>query len=137
MTPETAYAARLSYQGVSYLDAPVNNSSAAGEGYMTVGDMLADTVGVPAELLEPSDFERARREETRTKVHAVLDRMGKQQQTVLKALTGIDPVGYYGNENDDELAADYGIPRHRVMVIRSLGKTRFAALWNEAEEAAA
>jgi RNA polymerase sigma factor (sigma-70 family) len=130
MSADMAYAARLSWQGVDYLDAPAGNDGGA---YMTLLDKVAETVGVSADLVEPGDYATARRNETREKVNAVLDRMGRQQQIVLKARTGIDPVGFYGKTNDDELAADFDIPRHRIKVIRALGRARFAELWNDAE----
>lgn len=130
LSPEMAYAARLSWQGVEYLDAPA--SSGDGEAYASLLDKVADRVGVSSDLVEPSDYAKVRRDETRDNVHTILDRMGRQQNDVLKATFGIDPVGLYGTENDDEIAADFGIERHRVRVIRSLGKTRFAKLWTEA-----
>lgn len=129
LSPEMALAARLSYQGMQSLDVPVGGGADGLDGDMTLADLLAEKVGVPADLLEPSDFERARRQETTDRVHATLDRMGKQNQLVLKALTGIDPIGFYGAENDDDLSADHGIPRDRIKVIRSLGKKRFAELY--------
>ncbi|MFC9739175.1 sigma factor [Streptomyces noursei] len=133
MSEEMAYAARLSYQGLEYLDAPVKGHESDNPGdFLTLADTLAEHAGVPADLLEPSDFARARRKHTTEKVHDTLNRMGDQQRTVLMALTGIDPVGYYGTEHDEELAADYGIPRHRMCVIRSKGKDRFASLWTAA-----
>ncbi|WP_030244166.1 sigma-70 family RNA polymerase sigma factor [Streptomyces sp. NRRL S-350] len=137
MSEDAAYAARLSYQGVRYLEAPLTTTGNVfpGEeagGVRTIGEWLADRLAVPMDLLEPSDFERDRREQTRERVHATLDRMGEQQGHVLKALTGIDPVGYYGTEHDDELARDMGIPRARISVIRSKGKDRFRVLWEKA-----
>jgi len=125
LSPEMAHAARLSYQGVEYLDAPVKT----GDHGLTLADWLAASLEMPTELLESSDFERARRNATRDKVHGVLNMMGKQQRTVLKALTGIEPVGYYGTENDEELASDYGYPPKRIKIARSEGKKQFAALW--------
>jgi RNA polymerase sigma factor (sigma-70 family) len=130
LSPEMAYAARLSWQGVEYLDAPA--SSGDGEAYASLLDKVADRVGVSSDLVEPSDYAKVRRDETRDNVHTILDRMGAQQNVVLKATFGIDPIGFYGTENDDEIAADFSIERHRVRVIRSLGKTRFAKLWTEA-----
>lgn len=136
MSPELAYAARLSYQGVKYLDAPL---SATGSGFggdgadrRTVGEWLAERLAVPAELLEPADYERDRRDQTRERVHHTLGLMGEQQRYVLMALTGIEPVQCYGTENDTELAAEMGLPRHRMSVLRSKGKDRFAMLWTQA-----
>lgn len=137
MSADAAYAARLSYQGVRSMDAPLTSTGNVfpGEeagGVRSIGEWLADRLAVPEELLEPSDFERDRRERTRERVHATLGRMGEQQAHVLRALTGVDPVGFYGTEHDDELARDMGIPRARVSVIRSKGKDRFRALWETA-----
>ena len=133
MTAETAYAARLAYQGLEYLDAPVKGSESDNPGdYATLADTIVSKTGIPEELLESADFVSERRNRTREKVHGTLGQMGEQQRHVLMALTGVDPVGFYGTDNDDELAADMGLPRARMSVIRSKGKDRFAALWLKA-----
>lgn len=133
MSPELAYAARLAYQGVDYLDTPVAGTEGDNPGdFKTLADTLVSKLGVPEDLLEEGDFVSARQARTRRRVHGTLDRMGEQQATVLKALTGIDPVGYYGTDHDDELAAFMGIARPRISVIRSKGKDRFAKLYAEA-----
>ncbi|MBD0712574.1 sigma factor [Streptomyces sp. CBMA370] len=133
MSPEMAYATRLSYQGLEYLDAPVKGHESDNPGdYVTLADTLVAEAGVPADLLEPADFARARRKRTTEKVHGTLNRMGGQQRTVLMALTGIDPVGFYGAEHDDDIAADFEMPRYRIPVIRNKGKARFAELWTAA-----
>ena len=119
MTPETAYAARLSWQGVEYLDAP------AGDAGDTLGDRVAAELSMPADLVQPSDLEAARRRETAGRVHAVLDRMGAQQRHVLKATFGIAPVLYCGTENDDEIAEALGTNQAQVRTVRSQAKTRF------------
>ncbi len=129
MSPDMAYAARLSYQGSAYLDAPIEGPD--GES-VTLADNLVSRAGVPVDLLEPSDYAAAKRRATTVKVHDTLNRMGDQQRTVLMALTGVEPVGYYGAEYDDDLSADYGIPRQRVRVIRTKGKARFAELYEAA-----
>ncbi|MFJ9646709.1 sigma factor [Streptomyces sp. NPDC101206] len=130
LSADTAYAARLSWQGAASLDAPLGQAD-GGETF-TLADALAAKAEVPADLLEPSDFERERRNQTSIAVRRVLARMGGHQETVLMALTGIVPVSYYGAERDDELAADYGIPRTQVRIIRSKAKVRFAELWEAA-----
>ncbi|MFI9206175.1 sigma factor [Streptomyces sp. NPDC053048] len=127
LSPEMAYAARLSYQGLEYLDAPLGESE-TGE-VVTLADTLAVEGEVPVDLLEPSDYERERRKKTGLKVRRVLARLGEQQRVVLMALTGIIPVDYYGTERDDELSRDYGIPLHQVRIVRSKAKDRFAELW--------
>ncbi|MDJ0461991.1 sigma factor [Streptomyces sp. H27-C3] len=127
LSPEMAYAARLSYQGLEYLDAPLGESE-TGES-ITLADTLAAESGIPVDLLEPSDYDRERRKKTGLKVRKVLSRLGEHQRVVLMGLTGILPVDFYGTERDDELSADHGIPRNQVRIVRSKGKDRFAELW--------
>ncbi|MFD7611010.1 sigma factor [Streptomyces sp. NPDC059828] len=130
LSADTAYAARLSYQGVHYLDAPIGETD-TGES-ITLADRLAVEAEVPADLLEPNDYARERSKQTGIKVRRTLSRLGEQQRTVLMALTGIVPVDYYGTERDDELSRDYGIPLHQVRVVRSKAKDRFAEVWTAA-----
>lgn len=132
MSPEMAYAARLSYMGLTYLDAPLPGYET--EDGMTLGESLVDRAGVPEDLLTSDDVASERSKETTRRVHATLDAMGEQQRIVLSALTGIRDVAEYGTAHDDELAADYGIPRKRVSVIRSKGKDRFAELYTRFAE---
>ncbi|MET9617139.1 sigma-70 family RNA polymerase sigma factor [Kitasatospora indigofera] len=132
MTPETAYAARLSYQGLEYLDAPLAGGESETGDFATLADTIVSKTGIPEDLLESGDFVSERRNQTREKVHGTLGQMGAQQREVLMALTGIAPVGYYGTENDTELAEVMGLPRARISVIRSKGKDRFASLWIKA-----
>ncbi|MEU7177008.1 MULTISPECIES: sigma factor [Streptomyces] len=128
MSPEMAHAARLSHQGMEYLYAPIGQKE-GGES-ITLADTLADESGVPAELIEPSDYERDRSKKTSVKVRKTLAQLGDKQRTILMALTGVIPVDYYGAERDDELAAYCGMPIPYVRVARSKGKDRFAEIWN-------
>jgi RNA polymerase sigma factor (sigma-70 family) len=130
MSEDTAYAARLSWMGIEYLDRPVttgHNDKPAD--CKSLGETIADTLGVPEDLLEPSDYVSAERKKTTDKVQYVLKKMGAQHRHVLSALTGIAPVGYYGTENDAELAEELGVQQYRVTSIRSRAKDRFAELW--------
>ncbi|OKI00160.1 hypothetical protein A6A06_23635 [Streptomyces sp. CB02923] len=127
LSADTAYAARLSYQGLEYLDAPLAQSE-TGES-VTLADTLAAEVEVPADLLEPNDYARERSKRTGLKVRKTLNRLGEQQRTVLMGLTGIIPVDHYGTEQDEELSRDHGIPLHQVRIVRSKGKDRFAEHW--------
>ncbi|MFJ8386239.1 sigma factor [Streptomyces sp. NPDC094438] len=129
LSADMAYAARLSWQGIEYLDAPLGQSE-TGETF-TLADTLAMQEDVPADLLEPSDYERERRTQTGIRVRQTLRRMSHDQSTVLMALTGIIPVSYYGTERDDELARDHNIRRDQVRIIRSKAKDRFAELWEQ------
>ncbi|MER5260424.1 sigma factor [Streptomyces sp. NPDC002855] len=131
LSRETAYAARLSWQGVEFLDAPLGEGE-TGETF-TLADRLAVQEDVPVDLLEPGDYERERRKRTSIRVRQTLARMSWDQSTVLMALTGIAPVSYYGTEHDDQLAADHRIPRNMVRITRSKAKDRFAEIW-EADE---
>jgi RNA polymerase sigma factor (sigma-70 family) len=133
MTPEMAYAARLSWQGIEYLDAPTGG----GEGEPTT---LADRLGVTGDhattyaeaLDEIGDAERERRNAIRNRVHETLALMGGQQADVLRGTFGIEPVAYYGTENDAEMAADFGWKPAAVRPARAKGKARFAELWLKA-----
>jgi RNA polymerase sigma factor (sigma-70 family) len=130
MSADMAYAARLSWMGIDYLDAPLGGDESPHDA--TLADTIADKVGVSEDLLEPSDYVKAAREATRKKVWYVLKKMGSQHRHVLSALTGIAPYDYYGTENDAELAEAMGVDPIRVTSIRSRAKDRFAELWIEA-----
>lgn len=133
MSPELAYAARLSWQGVDYLDAPVYDDD--GGDTSTFAASVADKYGVNADLVEPSDIERVRRAETRERVHATLGRMGGQQRDILKGTFGISPAPLFGTENDDELAAYAGVARTQVRANRSKAKDRFRDLYPQGDQA--
>lgn len=134
LSPDMALAARMAYEGMNYLDAPTNNrytfTDSTMEGYgLSLGAQLADEMAVPADLEEPSDLEQARRKATSRRVHRTLAQMGEQQRVVLSAMTGIDPVGDYGTDHDDELAADHDLPRKSISSIRKRGIDRFRSLY--------
>ncbi|MFF4424182.1 sigma factor [Streptomyces sp. NPDC001549] len=129
LSADTAYAARLSWQGLEYLDAPLGSGD-TGETF-TLADTLAQQEEVPADLLEPSDFERERRKQTSIRVRQTLRRMSWDQNTILMALTGIVPVSYYGTERDAELAADHGLQYDQIRITRNKAKIRFAELWEQ------
>ncbi|WP_459649464.1 sigma-70 family RNA polymerase sigma factor [Kitasatospora sp. Ki12] len=125
LSPEGAWAARMAWQGIWSLDAP-----AAGGGTHTLGDHIADTVGVPADLVEQGDVERHRRYVIRDAVHATLNKMGPMQGYILRADFGIVPVPLYGPDvPDSDLAADMGITERQVRQGRYLGRRRFAELY--------
>jgi RNA polymerase sigma factor (sigma-70 family) len=130
MSAEMAYAARLSYQGIEYLDAPVGDIDGTPNDAYTVADMVAFMAACGRDdISEDLDPERARRERIAGQVRSTLDRMGGQQRTVLMALTGIEPVPEYGSENDEELARDFDLPRDRITSIRARGRERFRTLY--------
>lgn len=133
MTPETAYAARLSWQGVARLDAPIKatggQTGAPSHEAQTLADRLAweGHLSVSSDLAEADDVARARRKAIREAVHATLARMGTQQAFVLRATYGIDPVPPM--DSDREIADALAIPETRVTVVRWKGKERFRTLY--------
>lgn len=145
LSAETAMAARQAYQGSVSLDAPYANalsdspdfrgdSGAWQAGWQLPGGPTWQSfLGIPEDLVESSDIAAAKRKLTCERVHATLGQLrSKEQRTVLCALTGVDPVSEYGPDQDDDLAADTGIPRSQIKVLRSRGKARFAELWYQA-----
>lgn len=123
MTPDTAHAARLAWQGLEYLDRPMTGYADV----LTIGDLLADTMGVPVDLLEPSDFDRARRNAIREAVHATLARMGRQMAFVLQATYGVGNVPHM--PTDAEIATALEVPETRITTIRHKAKARFRELY--------
>ncbi|BAU83106.1 hypothetical protein SLA_2173 [Streptomyces laurentii] len=127
MSPEHAYAARLSWLGLDYLD-----RSAANEGGepLTLADKIERESGVPAELITPADIASHRRTMIRTQVHRVLGLLSERQRHVLKAGFGVSPVPQYRpGADDDELAADMGCTRYQVQQARTKGSRRFGELY--------
>ncbi len=124
LKPESAWAARMAWQGLRYLDAPTGTDGT------TLGDAIADTVGVPTDLIEQSDVERHRRAAIRSAVHLTLTKMGPMQGYILRADFGITPVPLYGPDvPDEDLAADMGVTERQVRQGRYLGRKRFAELY--------
>jgi RNA polymerase sigma factor (sigma-70 family) len=123
LTKEMAHIARLAWQGVARLNAPVSTMDDS----VSLGDLLADTLGMPEDLIEAADIDRERRHAVRDAVHATLARMGSQQAFLLRATYGIEPVPHM--EHDSEIAEALGIAASRVTVIRWKAKDRFRALY--------
>jgi RNA polymerase sigma factor (sigma-70 family) len=126
MSPEMAYAARLSWQGVEYLDAPMNGE---GDETITLGETLADRVGLPDDLIEDADIESLRKREIRDRVRGIVGRMGAQRRYVLSGTYGLPFAPFYGEGHDAEMAEDLGVPRDRIKTVRSLAKTAFRKTW--------
>lgn len=138
MSPELAYAARLAWQGTEYLDSPVydaDGSHNVGTDPATLGALIADSLGIPADLIEASDINRAQREVTRQRVHATLDRMGAGQRDILKGTFGIHPAPLFGTENEEDLADYAGCARTQVRANRVKAKGRFESLYLQGENA--
>jgi RNA polymerase sigma factor (sigma-70 family) len=129
MSPEMAYAARLSWQGIEYLDAPAPDADG---GTVSRWDAVCDTVGLPAELMTPNDVRTARQRVVREHVRATLDKLSERMSGVLRRDYGIGDVPYYGDEvaaADDEMAANMGLTPYQVQQARTKGRARFAELY--------
>ncbi|MFJ1640797.1 RNA polymerase sigma factor [Streptomyces sp. NPDC088256] len=127
MSPEHAYAARLSWLGLDYLDRPVTTED--GETF-TLAVKIERETGVPAELITAADIASHRRTVIRDQVHRTLGVLSERQRHVLKAGFGISPVAQYQpGADDDELAADMSATRYQVQQARTKGSKRFAELY--------
>ncbi|MEU7642082.1 sigma-70 family RNA polymerase sigma factor [Streptomyces sp. NPDC039016] len=127
MTPEHAYAARLSWLGLDYLDRPV--ASDDGEP-LTLAAKVERETGMPIELITSADIASHRRSVIRDQVHKTLGALSERHRHVMKAGAGISPVAEYRpGVDDDELAADMGVTRYQVQQARTKGAKRFAELY--------
>ncbi|MCX4687208.1 hypothetical protein OG401_23370 [Kitasatospora purpeofusca] len=130
LSRELAYAARLSWAGMDSLDRPFN-VDITGES-VSLGDVVARELGVPAELVEPRDVAAHRRTVVRKRVHLALGRLSERQRTVLKAGYGIAPMALYRVAVDDsELADELGATPAQVQMARYRGGLRFAEVYTE------
>lgn len=127
MSPGRAHAALLAWLGVDSLDRPANEGLYGSE--ITLGDVVAAVAEVPADLLDPRDYEMTRRTVVRGQVHRTLGLLGERQRHVLKASHGISPASDYSERPDAELAADMGVTAKQIKEARSKGGKRFAALY--------
>lgn len=127
MSPEHAYAARLSWLGLDYLDRQVYYED--GEP-LTLAVKVERETGTPAELITAADIASHRRTVIRDQVHKTLGALSERQRHVLKAGFGISPVALYQpGTDDDELAADMGATRYQVQQARTKGAKRFSELY--------
>ncbi|MGW1839827.1 sigma-70 family RNA polymerase sigma factor [Streptomyces sp. NPDC002067] len=134
MRPETAYAARISWHGLDYLERPLvpefTGDGAPLAGPRTLAEMIERETGTPAELVTSADIASHRRTVIRDQVHRALGALSERQRHVLKAGYGISPVPQYRRgADDDELAADIGATRYQVQQARTKGAKRFAELY--------
>ncbi|WP_367136471.1 MULTISPECIES: hypothetical protein [Streptomyces] len=126
LSADRAHAARLAYQGADSLDAP---APGGGDEPWEPG---TSSYGVPEELITPDDLNREASRVKHALVHGVLDTMGAGQAYVLRATFGVDPVVFYGKNNDDELAADMGTTAKAVREARSKGLKAFGKRYVQA-----
>jgi DNA-directed RNA polymerase specialized sigma subunit len=138
MSREMAYAARLSWQGVEYLDAPMGGND--GDESVTLGEKIASSIGLTDDLIEDADIVSFRKRDIRDRVRAIVARMGEQRRYVLAGTYGLPFAPYYGEDHDAEMAADLGVPRTQIKAIRWHAKDSFRKSWLKgasAEEIAA
>ncbi|MEV8101784.1 hypothetical protein [Streptomyces sp. NPDC088135] len=121
LSADRAYAARLAYQGADSLDAPAPGSVDTDEPW----EPGTSTYGVPDDLVTPDDVSREADRVKRCLVHGLLDTMGEGQAYVLRGTFGIDPVPFYGNTADEDLATDMGTTAKAVREARSKGLKAF------------
>ncbi|MEU3450387.1 hypothetical protein AB0H29_24640 [Streptomyces thermolilacinus] len=130
LSADRAHAARLAYQGADSLDAPAPVADAPWDGGSGVAaDNMTSAYGVPDDLVTADDVSREAERVKRCLVHGLLDTMGEGQAYVLRGTFGIDPVPFYGNTADEELAADMGTTAKAVREARSKGLKAFGKRW--------
>lgn len=138
---DRANAARLSWQTTLSMDVTFSGEQtsefAGGSGYSVSGgsnnypfaELLAGSLGIPEDMVTSDDISEAKRSTTIEMVRAVLDVMGEQTANVLRGTFGIDPLSYFGVENNEELAALLGTTPKAVNEGRSKGYKQFAKRW--------
>ncbi|MFE2245232.1 RNA polymerase sigma factor [Streptomyces lavendulae] len=124
MTPEMAYAARASWQGVDYLDAQQGSND---------GDAWSEDLGVtdydvPQEFVTAADINSARRSATIKKVHETLDRLPGAQEAVLSAEFGIGEFPCFGDDYR-ALADVAGVPVAGIDSFRESARDAFRTVY--------
>ncbi|MEV6399640.1 hypothetical protein AB0M39_33480 [Streptomyces sp. NPDC051907] len=120
LSADRAHAARLAYQGADSLDVPAPGTTSD-----EPWEPGTSTYGVPDDLITPDDVSREERRVKHAIVNGILDTMGDGQAYVLRATYGIEPVAFYGNTNEEELAGDMGTTPKAVREARSKGLKSF------------
>ncbi|MFE4516343.1 sigma-70 family RNA polymerase sigma factor [Kitasatospora sp. NPDC056783] len=129
MSPEGATAALLAWLGMDSLDRPLVGEHGDMSG-VTLGDVVASIAAVPADLVEPADYETTRRTVIRDQVHRALGLLSERQRFVLKGDHGVSPVrDYSACGGDTEMAEDLGITAKSVHEARAKAKKRFRELY--------
>ncbi|QBZ73408.1 DNA binding protein [Streptomyces phage Heather] len=125
MTAETAYAARISWQGAEYLDAPVGGD---GDGpTSTLADRLNDTYEIAR--AEANDELSARQRENKRRVHETLDLLPTEQEALLSAEYGIGDFPCIGADDYRGLAEVAGISPTAVESVRDEAVKNFKTLY--------
>lgn len=122
MTAETAYAARISWQGAEYLDAPVGDNENA-----TVADKLTDNYALAR--AEANDELSQRQRENKRRVHETLDLLPAEQEAVLAAEYGIGDFPCVGADDYRGLAEVAGVAYTAVESVRDEARKNFKTLY--------
>lgn len=128
MSAEMAYAARMAWSGAISLETPTGSADGS---HATLGDMVADTMGIPAELVTSDDITRHKREMTRRAVHRTLGRMSERRRDIIHADFSFDDARFFGGDDvpDAELAAQIGITADNLKVTRGKALAQFRELY--------
>jgi hypothetical protein len=121
LSRETAYAARLSWQGVASLDAPLRGEDAG-----TIGDTI------PAEFVTSKDRENARQRAIRAAVHAAMKRLSPRASAILAGTYGIDDghTPYFGTEFEADFAEFVGVANAKYLQAqRTKAHSRFEVVY--------
>ncbi|MDO0926804.1 sigma factor [Streptomyces sp. TG1A-8] len=121
MTAETAYAARISWQGAEYLDAPVGENENA-----TVADTLTNYA---IARNEANDELSDRQRENKRRVHETLDLLPAEQEAILSAEYGIGDFPCVGADDYRGLAEVAGISYTAVESVRDEARKNFKTLY--------
>ncbi|QAX95025.1 hypothetical protein SEA_SEBASTISAURUS_37 [Streptomyces phage Sebastisaurus] len=122
MTPETAYAARISWQGAEYLDAPVGDDENA-----TVADKLTDNYAIAR--AEANDELSTRQREIKRRVHETLDLLPSAQEAILSAEYGIGDFPCIGADDHRGLAEVADVAYATVESVRDEAHKNFKTLY--------
>jgi RNA polymerase sigma factor (sigma-70 family) len=125
MTADTAYAARISWQGAEYLDAPVPGENANQDARM--GDRVADTYEIAR--AEANDELSQRQRENKRRVHETLDLLPAEQEAVLAAEYGIGDFPCIGADDYRGLAEVAGVAYTAVESVRDEARKNFKTLY--------
>jgi hypothetical protein len=125
LSRETAYAARLSWQGLDSLDRPVSNSNHKGA-TLTLGDTI------PEEFVTSKDRENARQRAIRVAVHAAMKRLSPRASAILAGTYGIDDghTPYFGTEFEADFAEFVGVANAKYLQAqRTKAHSRFEIVY--------
>ncbi|MFJ9964245.1 sigma-70 family RNA polymerase sigma factor [Streptomyces avermitilis] len=122
MTAETAYAARISWQGAEYLDAPVGENENA-----TVADTLTTNYAIAR--TEANDELSDRQRENKRRVHETLDLLPSDQEAILSAEYGIGDFPCIGADDHRGLADVAGVAYTAVESVRDEARKNFKTLY--------